>query len=304
MRGLLGHIIEVARREGGREMIRRGLQEALVLAGNGLLGLAARLTDVAHLALGREERRLLRRNAAFKSRHRGRRAFIIGNGPSLARQDLSRLAGEVTFAVNKFWAHPAVELWQPTYYCLHDPFFFDGSEASRQFFAGLRARVRDSTFLVPHYAHKLITGESLLPPERTYYVGIRGSLKDGLRSVPDLSRAVPAAMTMVSHLAVMAAMCMGCDPIYLIGLDHDWLAHRGVEQHFYEGETVPDHPDAEADRGLTPYIDELRTMLGAWSAYEALERCARRHGIRILNATDGGFLDVFRRARYASLFPA
>ncbi|HEY4718419.1 MAG TPA: hypothetical protein VIH14_05340, partial [Anaerolineales bacterium] len=36
----------------------------------------------------------LRRLAALKDSQRGRRAFILGNGPSLARTDVSQLAGE------------------------------------------------------------------------------------------------------------------------------------------------------------------------------------------------------------------
>jgi hypothetical protein len=45
--------------------------------------------------------------AELKDRHRGRRAFIIGNGPSLQQTDLSKLRGEFTFGMNRFYlAYP------------------------------------------------------------------------------------------------------------------------------------------------------------------------------------------------------
>ena len=37
-------------------------------------------------------------NKDLKNRHAGRRAFVIGNGPSLGRQDLRPLANEITIA--------------------------------------------------------------------------------------------------------------------------------------------------------------------------------------------------------------
>lgn len=39
--------------------------------------------------------------------------------------------------------------------------------------------------------------------------------------------------------------------------------------------------------------------LALWEGYEALDKAARSRGIRILNASDGGFLDVFPRITLA-----
>jgi hypothetical protein len=37
---------------------------------------------------------------ALRSRHAGRRAFILGNAPLVAEMELSRLRSEITFAVD------------------------------------------------------------------------------------------------------------------------------------------------------------------------------------------------------------
>jgi hypothetical protein len=249
-------------------------------------------------------RRLLAPNAELRGLHAGQRCFVIGSGPSLGRQDLSPLGGEITFAVNSFWKHPIVERWAPTYYCLADPDFFDGSEPNRRFFADLRQACPSSTLILPLQAHRVVAEQGLVPAERVRYVAFAGQLRDGLRAPPDLTRAVPGVIN-VPLLAILTALYAGCSPIYLLGLDHDWLAHRGPNRHFHTGEAVADHPSsALEDLGARPYRSLMEGQLELWRSYEALGAMAERMGARILNATDGGFLDVFERARYEDVVGA
>ncbi len=48
-------------------------------------------------------RESIHRIKAFKDIHKGKRAFIIGNGPSLKRTDLSKLKNEFTFGMNRIY---------------------------------------------------------------------------------------------------------------------------------------------------------------------------------------------------------
>ena len=48
-------------------------------------------------------RRSARNLRSLKDAHRGKRCFIIGNGPSLKGMDLSPLRGEVTFGLNRIY---------------------------------------------------------------------------------------------------------------------------------------------------------------------------------------------------------
>jgi len=66
------------------------------------------------------ERRMSSRILALKDRHAGRRAFIIGNAPSVAQMDLQKLRGEVTIAVNStFRLYPRMGFVCP-YTCFSD----------------------------------------------------------------------------------------------------------------------------------------------------------------------------------------
>lgn len=60
------------------------------------------------------------RLAALKDRHYGKRAVIIGNGPSLKMEDLGRLKNEITFASNRIYLAFDQTDWRPTYYSICD----------------------------------------------------------------------------------------------------------------------------------------------------------------------------------------
>src|SRR4051812_13425127 len=64
--------------------------------------------------LSAAQKGLLQQNEKLRGCHRNQRCFVIGNGPSLAKQDLAPLAGEITFVMNAFWKHPILDTgWQP-----------------------------------------------------------------------------------------------------------------------------------------------------------------------------------------------
>ena len=241
---------------------------------------------------------LLPRNEIFRDRHRGQRCFVIGNGPSLKEQDLSRLRGEITFAVNAFYLHPVIkESWLPTYYFLSDPQYFDGSVALAEF-AELTAAIGSTPIFVPHYAKDFLTTTGALPADQTYYLASCGGEEESWRARPDLTKTIPGAQTVV-QLAILAAMYMGCSPIYLLGLDHDWLSHGGQHLNFYSEETAAEQPEGNLP-GWT-YRKMMEAMLTMWDIYEMLARIADAEGIEIVNATHGGFLDVYKRQSFESI---
>src|SRR5262249_33051041 len=123
-------VFRVAREKGSLEVGRRAINYGLTAMGNSMLRAADRFQPDHTMALSQEDRRLLASNSGLRGLHSGKRCFVLGNGPSLCVEDLSPLACEITFVMNRFFDNPIVEEWQPTYYCLSDPAFFDGAEQS------------------------------------------------------------------------------------------------------------------------------------------------------------------------------
>lgn len=249
----------------------------------------------------RQYKELFQTNSSFANRHKGARCFILGNGPSLNQQDLTLLTGELSFVTNAFWKNPIVATWQPTYYFLTDPLYFDPklTDTMSAFFSDLRERIHSSTFFVNVSVKDVIEQTSFLPPERLRYVGLAGNLADDLTWEPDLTTVMPGVRNVI-QLAMIAAIYMGCREIYLMGVDHDWLSHKGEDNHFYQGpeikdERVPSRVDCYGYRRLMEFV------LIMWKGYESLRRVAEARGVRIVNLTPGGFLDVFERETYESV---
>jgi hypothetical protein len=201
------------------------------------------------------------------------------------------LAHEITFVTNSFYLHPIVSpSWQPSYYCLSDPIYFNGSVPLTQFQA-ITERVTTATFFVPHWAREFITDNRALPADRTYYVaGADQTTRLSVAPV-DLTNVTIGVQTVV-QMAILAAMYMGCSRIYLLGFDHDWLAHGGTHVTFYNDQDITNQWSYGA------MLDAVTKM---WRIYEKLQRVADLRGTRIVNVTGGGFLDIFERDSYESV---
>jgi hypothetical protein len=257
----------------------------------------SRSVDVINL-LTKGEREILRRNKIFKDKHRGQRAFIIVNGPSLKQQNIDWLGEEITFVVSGFYRHEVIRKWQPTYYSIIDKNFFDGSEQSLTFFRHLNEAIQKSIFFLPLFRGlKANNQQKLVAEDRAYYFALAGPPNDKL----DMTGVIQSFFG-VSAFALAQAIYMGCSPIYLLGFDHDYLANRGKDHHFYSGGTIPGavaNTQTLAER--IPYDVEMQNNYKLWMNYRSLLRIARKKGIRIYNATSGGYLDVFERRDFNTL---
>lgn len=276
-------------------------QRVLRRVGNDLVKTANNL-PVRDLPTPAQQERL-RENEALHNKHRDQRCFIVGTGPSIARQDLSPLRNELTFGMNAFWQHEIVTEWQPTYYLLADGIYFDGSANSINFLKGMRATVPDSTYFAPLKYRESILESGLLPGDQTYWLAFGQEFHEpGIKVESiDFTSLVPAPRS-VSQLCIMAAIYMGCSPIYLLGLDHDWLAHMGENRHFYKGHSgFEGHPSLRPILSDWGYRGNMESQLILWTGYEKLQDIAIRENRRIINATDGGFLDIFERANYEEI---
>lgn len=249
--------------------------------------------------------------ARFKDRHQGERCFIMGNGPSLNRMDLSRLAGETVFACN------GVDLlfdridWRPTYYVSVDSRVLpDRAEAVKAMLAAHPAMTGFfPTELVDHGSGKpaqdtrsLLSGvgNAVFFRERTNDPG-RGV--DGMFSF-DADAALVQPYTVTITMMQLAAW-MGFSEIVLIGCDTDYVVPASVRQ---EGPTVeggqllltstadddPNHFDPRYfGKGRRWHQPQVARMIEHYGfARQALEGA----GIRVVNATVGGRLDVFERS--------
>lgn len=237
------------------------------------------------------EKRLI----AFKNKHRGERVFIIGNGPSLNKCDLSLLGNEYSFGVNSIFLKDG---FMPTYYVVEDTFVAE--DRHKEIHA-----LRGTTKFFGNYLRYCIP-ES---PE-TVWMNVRADYGN-YPNFPNFSKNAARELWVggtVIYLCLQLAYFMGFSEVDLIGIDHsytiptdaeisnvretgaDILSNSGDPNHF--------HPDyfGKGYRWHDPKVDRMeRAYVRALQAFGADGRIIR-------NATVGGKLEVFERVNYKDLF--
>jgi hypothetical protein len=234
------------------------------------------------------------RNITLRSKYSGEKCFVIGNGPSLNSLDLSLLKYKRTIAMNRFDKNPALAHWQPGFLCMLDPIkTFDDPEMLKEFtepFAG----VTPKDGYVVHISMKPIVEKLGAKLYRTYFVKTSIDVKDigDTGTEWDLTRQIPGGWS-TSVLGIALAMYLGSKEIYLLGMDHNWLAEKTFYSHFY---------DAEDSQKQSSYTDLMEYALKVFQGYKVVKQYADRRGIKIFNATPGSYLDIFPYVDYNTIF--
>ena len=223
----------------------------------------------------------------YKNIHKGKRAFIIGNGPSLRVSDLDVLHNhnEICFGVNKIFRIYNETKWRPTYLCVTDSFVIDdiGSQIDNESVI---------SFLADSYnemgSPKLMDKQYIHLKHEEYYPNYPGFSDD-------ITKQVFWGYTVTYDFPMQLAAYMGISEIYLIGMDH-FITGKITDS---RNHGIKDYYSQEEIKKYENRIAELHKVT---KAYEKADEYSRRHGFRIFNATRGGKLDVFERVDFDSLF--
>jgi hypothetical protein len=250
-------------------------------------GLQRRVLDVRH-AVAWHTSRAARENRArlqrFRDRHRSERCFILGNGPSLGRMDLSPLQREITFGMNRIYLLFPRLAFVPTYYtCINELVL-------EQYCADI-AGLPMPCFL--GWNRRQLFGS------RDDVAFLRTGL--GLRDFfgEDAGRTLCSGGT-VTFVTLQLAYYMGFREVILIGIDHRFV-ERGTPNRVVVRTAERDeshfHPQY-FPRGSRWQLPDLRR---AELAYARARAVFERAGGRVIDATIDGQCTVFQKVNYSSL---
>lgn len=221
--------------------------------------------------------------AKFKNMHKGDTCFIIGLGPSLRADDLSLLYQNhiISFSVNHIAKFFNDTEWRPEYYVLTDK----------------------NKFADPNLTHpeQLCIKNAFLTEAQEEFWRKNKSQKNikfhRRQNLPDMEEELFSENVAkvcgfggnCVYICLQIAVYMGFANIYLLGMDLTDMS-QGIDQvatykHFYQ-EKVPDQV-------------WLRSVL---KGYLSARKYADSHNIHIYNATRGGYLEIFDRVNFDSLF--
>jgi hypothetical protein len=261
-------------------------------------------------ALGDGRGAWLRENAAarskgnaklltLKNKHRGQRAFILGNGPSIRRMNLKPLANEVTFAVNASFRLFSEYGWVAPYTCFSDRVRWmemgatalSASPGSQFFYMDDWEVPTPHTLFTPEQLDRVILVDQGYRLPRALHRWMFLANRAGVVTYapfarrtfsPDPLQGVCKGNSVIFLAAQMAAY-LGCNPVILLGVDMDY---SGPVKHFHDSKVWT--PPMDYERDAKPWFLRFRDGMA-------------RNGVEFLNGTDGGKVDCLRRVNYREL---
>lgn len=227
---------------------------------------------------------------SFKGKHEGESCFIIGNGPSLKKEDLANLEGRHTFCMNFGYKVYAEMDFSPEFYVATDPIFVGN------FLDEILNDARPENYFLPYKSK-----EKADFPDNTNFITVygpftivKGSLMNDDFS-EDASRYLSLAYT-VTFYALQLAVYMGFKKIYLVGIDHRYPLYTDSKGITRRNEKSSGKSYAEGiDIGKREGTNQIDSTT---HSYKVARDYTKKRGIEILNATRGGDLEVFKRISF------
>jgi hypothetical protein len=242
-------------------------------------------------------------NIAYKKRHLGQRCFIVCSGPSVKKQNLLPLKNEITFFVSTGFLHPDYSVIQPDYHCLPDIHLTPKLTREKyvEWFKLMGRNIGRAQLFLSAADEDFIKRNGLFRGCRVSYLNMGLNWDSDRKKIYDLTKKIPGVQS-VPIMAIMIAMYMGCEKIYLLGVELDEL-WCGEYKHFYDQEIMRNDMAVNEDgQSTTPLIEMFTINSTLWQQFDILKNIAEANNIEILNATRGGALDVYQRVKFEGLF--
>jgi hypothetical protein len=233
----------------------------------------------------RENRRRLE---TYRDCYRGKRCFIIGNGPSLQQTDLNLLRDEYTFGLNRIYLLFPELGFQTSFlvsvneYIL-DQFAQEFSNLSLPRFLTWRSR--------KWFARQAVKDQDLLFIDSDF-TGVENFFGDALGRLFE-------GFT-VTYIALQLAFFMGFEQSILVGVDHNFATKGPANQVVVSTGNDPNHfTPGYFGKGVRWQLPDLD---GSERAYRMALEAYAKESRQVLDATVGGKLTVFPKVSFTELF--
>ena len=243
-----------------------------------------RLPQLPEAYLHPWRRESIHRLQAFKDIHKGKRAFIIGNGPSLKQTDLTKLRNEFTFGLNRIYLLFPELGFTTTYFVSINNLVVEQC-------ADEIAALSIPKFIAWHsHRHFKNVPDQLMFLYTTY---------TGPKFARDMTRRVWEGAT-VTNVALQLAFYMGFEKVILIGVDHNFTSKGEANKTVVSTGDDPNHFSANYfGKGFRWQLPDLDT---SEIGYQKARDAYRKAGREVFDATVGGKLTIFPKVDYNSLF--
>ena len=231
---------------------------------------------------------------SLKDAHKGEIAFIVGNGPSLRAEDLSKLMekGVFCFAMNRIHFIFDRTEWRPDCYMAIDRQIYREGDST------IPSLIKEKLplYILSKGAYEGIP-EELLSDKILYINTAPNSHYLPVDEFSDNAMVYVVDGFTVTYCAMQMAYFMGFKKVYLLGVDFDYSRTIGKDGKV----RVENNSMTYFDKRYDSKNVNAGYMEGMLQGYETAQKFCEMHDFKILNATRGGKLDVFERVDFDTI---
>ena len=224
----------------------------------------------------------------YRNLHKGQRCFVIANGPSLTMEDLELViqTGDISFGCNHIEKIFENTAWRPDYWCVTDENIADSVE---------QGVPKEIPLFTTKSSYEKMTNKR----ENICYIKDLYLPEHCVRT--DMMSWWAMSAT-VSVFMIELAMYMGFSEIVLLGLDctfriqnYEHVATSSKEGYADYSKNLNKDKERLKERNMTAdeYNEHIYQMF--MTDYRNIQKVAQVRGIKIVNATRGGRLEVYKR---------
>lgn len=253
---------------------------------------------------------LVSKNIELKDKHKGKRCFILGSGPSIKKEDLKPLKNEILFALNNFYVHEDFDEIMSgdvdKYYMtapIHPP---QTEEEWKAWFEDMEVNMPKNTnmlFGINSYdgnIKNIFERYGIFKEHKInwYFSGINTSeyYKFNEKDI-DMTNMIWSANT-VSIYALIAAIYMGFDEIYLLGMDHNYMCMSEKDWRFYKDAI---HQEDEVKRSMNGKSHVQHDFIAAGKIFKHYQSLKDNSNCKIYNTSNISLLDIFEYKKLGEL---
>ncbi len=227
-----------------------------------------------------------KRIADFEGIHKGKRCFILANGPSLTRTNLDLLTNEITFGLNRIYLHFKNSSFRPTYYVAVNELVLE--QYSEEI----------SALKMPKFINWNKRAYFNIHDPSCIFLKTRLVFRDDFSY--DLSQPMVFGGT-VTFTTLQLAYFMGFRQVVLVGLDHNYVEKgtpNTIEKRQLEFDRSHFHPEYFPKGSKWQLPDLVRSEVDYRIAREYYEKDGRE----IIDATIDGKCTIFKKMQLETLF--
>ena len=257
--------------------------------------------------LNSNEKKLITDNAKYKNKYKGKKCFIIGNGPSVNNMDFDWLNKELVITVNEMFRHKKFNQLNSNFHFIADPVYLQLNKRN----AGDAEIINkihfladsNTTLFFPIQGAKLVRQYGWHKKLNIQYFSSRLYYYDNYKEDFDFARYLPIFQAVVQW-AIAFAIDLGCSEIDLLGCDAtnivtdvSLFAKQDVDL-TYAYDLSQEAADLVKKKHKSLGLE--CTLYGYWRIvhlFSELYEYCKKNGVNLYNCSENTILDCIPRRR-------